>query len=244
MLAAIVDVLCALHKAQSDVVGVVWYRPIDNVIDLALVDNGQVNLYTGDIDVFLFTQPGIVLDPGHHVVRTTLLNLEDDSSILNKNLLARLDISGQVRVGDGDGRLVALVAVVCDQLEILASLQLLLRVVHLECAGPDLGPPSVHQNFDGATGLWPHLVCLLQVSELHALLFVVAMRHVASDGVHACIDELGKHLRAPALRTNCTNNFRVALGGVIDASNVGVDAWERNRQLLKSRRVPLKSGGR
>ena len=62
MLAAVLDVLRALHEAQGNVVGLVRHGPVDDVIDLALVDDREVDLDARDVDVLLLAELGVVLD--------------------------------------------------------------------------------------------------------------------------------------------------------------------------------------
>mmetsp|Transcript_109989 Transcript_109989/g.354733 ORF Transcript_109989/g.354733 Transcript_109989/m.354733 type:complete len:524 (-) Transcript_109989:26-1597(-) len=214
VLTAILDVLGALHEAQGDVVRVVGHCPLHDVLDLALVDDRQVDLDARHIDVLLLTQLAVVHDLGDHVVLPSAHDLQHYGAVLHQDALARLHVLGQLLVGDSDLVLVSLDAVVRHQLQLLASLQLLLRVVDLEGAGADLWATGVHQHPDLAPEIRPHHIDLLQVRELHALLLVIAVRHVAADDVHTRINHLHQHLRIPRLRPDGADDVRHLLHGI------------------------------
>mmetsp|Transcript_15896 Transcript_15896/g.42125 ORF Transcript_15896/g.42125 Transcript_15896/m.42125 type:complete len:307 (-) Transcript_15896:357-1277(-) len=163
VLPAIQDVLRALHEAQRDVVGLRRDGPLLDVLDLALVNDRQVDLDAGHVNVFLLAELALVSDLAHNEVVSRRRDVENDSAVLHQDLLAHLDVLGQPAIGDRDVILVALDTVVCNQLELLASLQHLLGVVHLEVPRPDLRAPGVHQHLDGTSSFRPHLVGLLKV---------------------------------------------------------------------------------
>mmetsp|Transcript_61230 Transcript_61230/g.134083 ORF Transcript_61230/g.134083 Transcript_61230/m.134083 type:complete len:413 (-) Transcript_61230:242-1480(-) len=202
VLPALLDVVSALNEAQGDVIGVVWHGPFLDVLDLPLTHHRDLHLDTWDIHVLLLTQLAVVHHLAHDIVLTALLYNEDHSAILNQDALALLHTLRQLRVGDGHHVFVALLLVICHQLEVLASLQLLLGVVHLKGSGANFRASGVHQDLHLALELRGQFVGLLQVGQLHALLLMVAVRHVAADHVHASLHQLHQDLWIPRLGAN------------------------------------------
>merc|ERR1719399_238391 len=166
---------CFLHSFTSsahctkltDVVGRVRHSPLLDVEDLAIVNDGDLDLEARNIAVLLLTELCVVHDLALDKVIADLGNVENDGSVLDQDTLAYLDRAGQLVVGDGDLLLVALLqvplVVAAKQREVLASLELLLGVVDLEHARADLWPSCVHQDLDLAAKLGAQLVGLLQV---------------------------------------------------------------------------------
>mmetsp|Transcript_26870 Transcript_26870/g.58430 ORF Transcript_26870/g.58430 Transcript_26870/m.58430 type:complete len:263 (-) Transcript_26870:153-941(-) len=244
MLSALLDVLCALHEAEGDVVSLVRHSPIHDVVDLALADDRQVDLHTGQVDVLLLSETAIVLDGAFHKAFTAFLHFQNDGSVLDEDDLAGLHVAGEVGVGDSHGVLVTLEAVVGDEGEVLTSLQLFLRVVHLEIACSNFGAAGVHHHLDLAlAGVLAHaLQGLLQIGELHVLLVVVSVGHVATDGVHALRDQLLQNFGIPARRADGGDDLRAALLVLGGLRNVCVGRRELEGELAESGRKA--SGGR
>mmetsp|Transcript_73141 Transcript_73141/g.117944 ORF Transcript_73141/g.117944 Transcript_73141/m.117944 type:complete len:308 (-) Transcript_73141:286-1209(-) len=189
ILAAQLDVISGLHKAQRDVVRAVRHCPSDDIVDFTLINHWKVDFDARHIDVLLLTQSTIVHHLAHDMVLGGAHDLENNSAVLDQDGLAWLHIPRQLGVGDGNLVLIPLPGIVCQQLEALTCLQILLCVGLRESAGTNLWAPRVHKHLDGTSGLGSLLIGLLEISQLHALLLMVAMGHVAANGVHACIDE-------------------------------------------------------
>mmetsp|Transcript_6779 Transcript_6779/g.14645 ORF Transcript_6779/g.14645 Transcript_6779/m.14645 type:complete len:367 (+) Transcript_6779:183-1283(+) len=199
VLAAVLHIISTLNEAEGDVVRIVGDCPVFDVLDLTLSHDGDVHLHAWNIHVLLLTQLAVVDHLAEHLVVLGLRDLQNDGAVLDEDALAWLHTLGQLLVGDCDHVLVALEAVVSDKLEILASFQLLLGIVDLEGAGADLRAAGVHQDLHLALELGSELVSLLQVGQLHALLLVVSVGHVASDDVHSCLHQLHENLGIPGL---------------------------------------------
>mmetsp|Transcript_25064 Transcript_25064/g.77314 ORF Transcript_25064/g.77314 Transcript_25064/m.77314 type:complete len:469 (-) Transcript_25064:242-1648(-) len=236
VLPALPHVLRALHEAQRNVVGLGRHGPLGDVEDLALVHHGDVDAYAGHVHVLLLAEAAVVQDLGHHVVLGHLRDLQDHGAVLHQDPLARLHVARELAVGDGDARLVALLRVVAaHELEALAGLELLLGVVDLELPRADLRAARVHEDLHLAAELRLHLVGLHEVCHLHALLLVVAVRHVAADGVHARLHELRQDLGVPGLGADGADDVRLLLQGV-DVSDGFIVAGELHDALLEGLR--------